>query len=51
MSSQHKRAPLSIRLPDAERQRLTDYAERRGIPVHRVIVEAIREKLDREAAN
>jgi predicted transcriptional regulator len=48
MPSQHKTTPLSIRLPDAERQRLYDYAERTGQPVRRVIIDAVREKLDRE---
>lgn len=50
MPNQHKTTPLSIRLPDAERQRLYDYAEARGIPVRRVIIDAVREKLDRETA-
>lgn len=50
MPSQHKTTPLSIRLPDAERQRLRDYAGRHGLPVRRVIIDAIREKLDREEA-
>lgn len=49
MPGQHKTTPLSIRLPDAERQRLYDYAERTGQPVRRVIIDAVREKLDREA--
>jgi len=48
MPSQHRTTPLSIRLPDAERRRLYDYAERRGLPVRRVILDAIREKLDRD---
>lgn len=48
MPSQHKTTPLSIRLPDAERQRLYDYAERHGLPVRRVILDAVREKLERE---
>lgn len=45
MPSQHKTTPLSIRLPDAERQQLKDYADRHGLPVRRVILDAIREKL------
>jgi len=44
---QHKENPLSIRFgPDL--QRLKDYAERHGVPVRRVILDAVREKLDRE---
>jgi len=50
MPSQHKTTPLSIRLPDAERQRLYNYAERHGVPVRRVIIDALREFLDRESA-
>lgn len=45
MPSRHKTTPLSIRLPDAERQQLKDYADRHGLPVRRVILDAIREKL------
>jgi predicted transcriptional regulator len=50
MPSQHRTTPLSIRLPGAERQRLQEYAARRELPVRRVILDAIREKLDREEA-
>ncbi len=47
MPSQHKSTPLSIRLPDAERQRLYDHAEREGVPVRQVILRAIRAELER----
>lgn len=50
MPSQHKTTPLSIRLPDPDRQRLRDYARSNSIPVRQVIITAIREKLDREQA-
>lgn len=50
MTDRHRTPPLSIRLPDGERQRLYDYAERTGQPIRRVIVDAVREKLDREDA-
>lgn len=50
MPSQHKTTPLSIRFPDAERQRLYEYAERHGLPVRQVIITAVRELLDREGA-
>lgn len=49
MTDRHKTTPLSIRLPDGERQRLYDYAERTGQRVRRFIIDAVREKLDREA--
>jgi hypothetical protein len=40
---------MSLRVsPEALRLRLDAYAERHGTPVRKVILEAIREKLDRE---
>lgn len=48
MPSQHKRNPLTLRLPEGERQRLEAYAERTGQPVGRVIADAVRALLDRE---
>lgn len=48
MPSQHKATPLSIRLPDGERQRLYERAEREGRPVRQVILSAIRAYLDSE---
>lgn len=48
MPDRHKTTPLSIRLPDGERQRVLDYAERHGIAVRQVILRAVRELLDRE---
>jgi hypothetical protein len=47
MADRHAEKPLSLRL-GAERQRLEEYAERTGMPVRRVIMDAVREKLDRE---
>jgi hypothetical protein len=42
MPDRHKTPPLSIRLPDAERSAVYAKAERDGIPVRRVILDAIR---------
>jgi len=47
MPDRHAEKPLSVRFGEY-RQRLHEYAERRGLPVRRVVVEAVREKLDRE---
>lgn len=47
MPSQHKRPPLTFRLPEGERARLEAYAQARGLKVGTVIAAAVREKLDR----
>jgi predicted transcriptional regulator len=49
MPSQHKAAPLSIRLPEAERLALREQAEREGRPVNQLAAQAIREYLARAA--
>ena len=49
MPSQHKTTPLSIRLPDGERQRVYEHARQQGIPVRQWILAAIRERLERES--
>lgn len=49
MPSQHKRNPLTLRLPEGLRVRLERHTERTGQPVNRFIADAVREKLDREA--
>lgn len=46
-ADRHAEKPLSLRL-GAERQRLEEYARRHGLRVRRVILDAVREKLDRE---
>jgi Ribbon-helix-helix protein, copG family len=48
LPSQHKRAPLSIRLPEAEEARLRAYADERGISVNEAIRLAVRELLGDE---
>ena len=48
MPSQHKTTPLSIRLPDAERRFVYEYAERNEIPVRQVILKAIRDMRDQQ---
>lgn len=48
MPSRHKRNPLTVRLPEGERSRLEDHAARTGRKVNQVVVDAVREKLDRE---
>lgn len=50
MPSQHKRNPLTLRLPEGLRARLEEYAERTGQPVNSVLTSAVAEKLDREDA-
>lgn len=42
MSSQHKHAPISLRLPEGDRAWLLDYAETEGLPVNQVLVIAVR---------
>ena len=44
----HRETPTSFRLNRSLRQWVYDYAERHGLPVRRVIVDAVREKRDRE---
>jgi predicted transcriptional regulator len=46
--SQHKRSPLTFRLPEGERARLEEYARARGLKVGTVVADAVREKLDRD---
>lgn len=46
MPDRHKSAPLSLRLPEAERQRLETYAREHDQPVRRVITQAVRLLLD-----
>lgn len=48
MPSQHAGTPVSIRFKPGELARLRDYAARHDLAVQRVIIEAVREKLDRE---
>lgn len=48
MPNQHKRAPLSIRLPEAEEARLRAYAEEAHISVGEAIRLAVRELLGDE---
>lgn len=47
MPDRHAEKPLSLRL-GLLRARVEEYAKRHGLPVRRVIVDAVREKLDRE---
>lgn len=49
MADRHMEKPLSLRL-GAERQRVEAAAERAGLPVRRWLLDAVREKLDREDA-
>lgn len=46
-ADRHTETPLSLRL-GAERDRTAAAAERLGVPVRRFILDAVREKLDRE---
>lgn len=48
MPNQHKRAPLSIRLPEDVEGRLRAYAEAEGIKVNEAVVRAVRELLGDE---
>lgn len=48
MPDRHKSTPLSLRLPEAERERLEAYAREHGQPVRRVITEAVRRFLDQQ---
>jgi hypothetical protein len=43
MPNQHKRAPLSIRLPEAEEARLRAYAEQHHISIGEAVRLAVRE--------
>ena len=47
MPDRHTEKPLSLRL-GTERQRVEEAADRHGVPVRRWILDAIRERLDRE---
>ena len=47
MADRHAEKPLSLRLGPL-RPWVEEYAERHGMPVRRVITDAVREKLDRE---
>lgn len=49
MPDRHAEKPLSLRL-GAERSRVEEAAERAGVPVRRWLMDAVREKLDREEA-
>jgi hypothetical protein len=46
----HREKPLSLRL-GADRQRLEDYARDHGQPVRRVIADAVKAFLDKNASN
>lgn len=48
MPNQHKRPPLSIRLPEAEEVRLRAYAEARDISIGEATRLAVRKLLDDE---
>lgn len=48
MPNQHKRAPLSVRLPEAEEARLRAYADEAHISVNEAIRLAVRELLGDE---
>lgn len=48
MPSQHKRAPLSIRLPEAEEARLREYAEANSMSVNEAVRLAVRDLLGDE---
>ena len=49
MPSQHKRMPLSVRLPADLEQRLRQAAADAGVPVNAVICRAVEEHLDARA--
>lgn len=42
MPDRHKHPPLSLRLPEAEREWLYAYARRTGQPVRRLLLQALR---------
>jgi hypothetical protein len=46
-TDRHAETPLSLRL-GAERERTTAAAERLGVPVRRYILDAVRERLERD---
>ena len=48
MPNQHKRAPLSIRLPEAEEARLRAYAEANHMSISEAVRLAVRELLGDE---
>lgn len=48
MPNQHKRQPLSVRLPEAEETRLRAYAEEAHISVNEAVRLAVRELLGDE---
>ena len=41
MPSQHKHPPIRFRPPEADRVWLLDYAKRKGLPVNRVLAQAL----------
>ena len=47
-TDRHREKPLSLRL-GTDRQRTEDYAAAAGLPVRRVILDAVRAWLDRHA--
>ncbi len=49
MPSQHKRKPLSVRLPEDLERRLKQHAADAGVPVNAVICRAVEEHLDARA--
>lgn len=49
-TDRHKVKPMSLRLPEALSAWVKEYAAREGIPVRQVILAAIAEKRDRDAA-
>ncbi len=49
MPSQHKRKPLSVRLPEDLERRLKQHAASAGVPVNAVICRAVEDHLDARA--
>ena len=43
MPGQHKHTPIRFRPPEADRSWLLEYAERTGLPVNRVLAQALAE--------
>jgi hypothetical protein len=41
MPSQHKHRPIPVRLPEADRAWLLEYAKQTGQPVNRILAEAL----------